>query len=199
MRQTKSTKVKFASATADVNLAGDAASSRFDDKSEEAPRHRPDRVRDRRQGRDGLGHRCRPAAQPAAQGGLRARRADRQSGRHDPDLLPEQNHGGWNSDDRREQQSRPVPAVVTTRAGCRRRSAAADVREILAIPAAERTPEQIGRRSSATGARRCPNGAKRTSEIEALWKEHPEGASQLVLAAHGRSRARRTSCSAAIS
>ena len=63
--------------------ARDAARADLRRQERQAPRDRPGRVRHRRQGRDGLGHRRRPRPpQPAAQGGLRRREADRVPERH---------------------------------------------------------------------------------------------------------------------
>ena len=63
----------------------------FYDKIEQEARDGPDRVRDRRQGRDGVGHRCRSRpAQSAAQSCLqRCRSRSRMRRRHDPHLLSE--------------------------------------------------------------------------------------------------------------
>ena len=44
------------------------------------------------------------------------------------------------------------------------------------------------RRSSPTGGRPCPSGRRRTTRIEALWKDHPAGATTLVLQARAEPR-----------
>ena len=65
----KMAEVKIAAATADVNPPEKELESIFDDKNEQAPRHRADRVCHRPQGRNGLEHRHRPRPQQrAAQG-----------------------------------------------------------------------------------------------------------------------------------
>ena len=118
--------------------------------------------------------------------------------RHHADLLTAANHGGWNSDDNQNQQSRPLPPL-----GHRRPDAVADplpqaVRAMLWPSRAEqRTPAQAPR-CSAIGERRCPSGTTANDAIESLWKQHPEGATQLVLPAAGEAAARRTCSSGAI-
>ncbi len=64
--------------------AGDAAGTEFRRQERQAARHRSDRIRHRRQGRDRLGNRCRSrTAQPAAQSRLPVRTAGDQRQRHD--------------------------------------------------------------------------------------------------------------------
>ena len=58
----------------------------------------------------------------------------------------------------------------------------AAVREVLAIPSEQRTPEQTATVFSYWRTT-VPKWRKTNEEIAALWKEYPEGTSQLVLAA----------------
>ena len=151
----------------------------FDDKTGNAARHRPGRLRHRRQGRDRLGHRRRPRPpQPAAQGGLRRRRSRSSiAGGTVLTFYLKQNHGGWNSDDNQNNNlgrfrlSRHRP-----RRGRRRRPAARRAcAQILAIPRGRAHARADSRPSSATGGPPCPSGRTPTTQIEALWQQHPEG------------------------
>ena len=87
-----------------------------------------------------------------------------------------QNHGGWNSDDNQNNNLGRFRLSITTSATapwpirCR-----SDVREILAIAARASARRLRSRRSSATGARRCRSGRRRTTQIDELWRQHPGG------------------------
>ena len=81
-----------------------------------------------------------------------------------------------------EQQPRPLPAVASPT----RRDADADPLPAAVRDDPGRARASSGRRprptpSSATGGRRCRSGRRRTTKIEALWKQHPEGSTQLAL------------------
>jgi hypothetical protein len=98
-----------------------------------------------------------------------------------------QMHGGWNSDDNQNNNlgrfrfsvtdgSEPVADPVPTR-----------VREILARPVEERSEGQVNAvfshwRTTVT------EWAEANDQIEKLWREHPEGATQLVLEARDEPR-----------
>ena len=74
-----------------------------------------------------------------------------------------QNHGGWNSDDNQNNNLGRFRFSVTDADERRGRPAAAGVREILAIPAEQRTPAQIDARLQLLAHDRCPNGRRRTT------------------------------------
>ena len=112
----KITKIKIAKATADVNPAGDAARSDLRRQDRQAARHGSGRIRHRRQGRDGLGHRCRSRACAIS-------RAKPCSRRKAPIANPggtiltfylKQNHGGWNSDDNQNHNLGRFRLSITT-------------------------------------------------------------------------------------
>ena len=73
-----------------------------------------------------------------------------------------------------------------------------DVREILAIPARQRSPEQVGRVFSYWRTT-VPEWNGANAWIDSLGRQHPEGSSQLVLRERDKSREPPTSCSGAIS
>lgn len=91
-----------------------------------------------------------------------------------------QNHGGWNSDDNQSHNLGRFRLSVTTADGAEADPLPAPVREILAIPSEKRSPAQV---QTVFGYWRTtvPEWQEANNKIEALWKQHPEGASQLVL------------------
>ena len=127
-----------------------------------------------------------------------AREADRVSRRDDPDLQPEAKPRRLEQRRQPELQPRPVPAVDHDRAEAVADPVpAARFATILAIPREKRT----------AGANRprvqllANDGAgveDANAWIEALWKQHPEGSTQLVLCEREEPRGRRTSCSGVI-
>ena len=187
-------------ATADVNPPETPLEPIFDDKSGKKRVTGPDRLRHRRQGRDRLGHRRRPGpSQPAAQGGLHGREADRVPRRHDPDVPPDAEPRRLEQRRQPELQPRPVPAVDHDRAG--RRSAdpvPSSVREILAIPPEQRTAAQTAAVFSYWRTT-VPEWKEANDWIESLWKQHPEGSTQLALCGARAAAADPHAASAAIS
>lgn len=98
-----------------------------------------------------------------------------------------QNHGGWNSDDNQNHNLGRVRLSVSADT-----EAVADpipvlVREALAIDPAKRSPQQV---QTIFGYWRStvPAWAEANAKIDALWKQHPEGSTQLVLAERGEMR-----------
>jgi mono/diheme cytochrome c family protein len=92
----------------------------------------------------------------------------------------EQNHGGWNSDDNQNNNLGRFRISVTSAENPTADPLPAEVREILAIPTAERTDAQ---QSAVFSYWRITvdEFAAANSEIESLWQDHPEGNTQLVL------------------
>ncbi len=99
----------------------------------------------------------------------------------------QQNHGGWNSDD-----------VKTMNLGRFRVSATASpdavadplprkVREILSIPMKERSPAQMNAVFSYWRTT-VKDWKPENDRIEALWRGHPEGVTQLVMEERGKRR-----------
>ena len=188
-------------ATADVNPPETPLEPIFDDQQQAKAGHRAGRLRHRRQGRDRLGNRRRPRpAQPAAQGGLHAREADRVPRRHDPDVPPQAEPRRLEQRRQPEQQPRPVPALDHDQ----RRTPTAD-------PVPARRPRDPGDRSRASGPPRrgravfsywrttVPEWKEANDRIEALWSDSIRRARRSWCSASATSRGRRTCCSAAIS
>ena len=98
-----------------------------------------------------------------------------------------QNHGGWNSDDNMNHNLGRMRLSVTSDANAVADPVPAAVRLILEIPAAERSPAQT-RAVFGYWRTTVPEWSEPNSRIEALWREHPTGSSQLVLNARSQSR-----------
>jgi len=95
-----------------------------------------------------------------------------------------QSHGGWNSDDNQNNNLGRFRFSITTAPTDR---AKADplpkgVREILSVAPERRTPAQVATVFSYWRTT-VPEWSEANARIESLWREHPEGASQLVLKA----------------
>jgi hypothetical protein len=99
----------------------------------------------------------------------------------------DQKHGGWNSDDNQNQNLGRVRLSITTAPGAVADPLPWSVREILATPRAQRTQAQT---AAVFGCWRTtiPEWRQANEEIAQLWREHPEGSAQLVLASREHPR-----------
>ena len=91
-----------------------------------------------------------------------------------------QNAGGWNSDDNQNNNLGRIRLSVTTAPDAVADPVPAGVRTILAIPRAQRSPAQVQTVFNYWRTT-VPEWKDENDTIAALWKEHPEGSSQLVL------------------
>ena len=91
-----------------------------------------------------------------------------------------QNHGGWNSDDNQNNNLGRFRFSVTAAENAVADPLPDDVRTILAVPAAKRTPEQTARIFSYWRTT-VPEWHEENRRIEALWQSHPQGTTQLAL------------------
>ncbi|HVS39401.1 MAG TPA: DUF1553 domain-containing protein [Gemmataceae bacterium] len=91
-----------------------------------------------------------------------------------------QNGGGWNSDDNQNHNLGRFRLSLTATAGADADPVAPAVRQILAVPRDKRTPEQ---EDAVFGCWRTTvaDWANADKRIEDLWKDYPEGTTQLVL------------------
>jgi len=98
-----------------------------------------------------------------------------------------QNHGGWNSDDNQNNNLGRLRVSVTTAKDAVADPLPANVREILSIPANQRSEAQT---QAVFGYwRTTVAGWKSDNEqIAELWRGHPEGSSQLVYNERGEMR-----------
>ena len=93
-----------------------------------------------------------------------------------------QNHGGWNSDDNQSNNLGRIRLSVTGNRNAVADPLPAAVREMLNVPVAQRSPAQV-RAMFSYWRTTVPEWQSANAGIAALWKQHPEGASQLVLQA----------------
>ena len=174
-----------------------ALEPKFDDKSEEAARDRPDR-----DSRSTARTRPRGASTPGPACAIR--RARPSSSLEKPVGYPRRYDSALSTSNRTTAALTRTITRTTTWAASGSPSpsdpdAAADpvpagVREILAVPAAQRTSAQDERRLLATGAPPFPNGRRTTTRSQTLWREHPEGSPQLVLTAIASDDIARRTC-----
>jgi hypothetical protein len=177
----KAVKVKFAKASADVNPPETPLDKIFDDKSGQRRVTGPvsfaiDGKQDTAWGVDvGAGRRNQPrkavfnAAKPI----------DHPHGTVLTFNLT-QNHGGWNSDDNQSHNLGRFRLSVTTAPNAVADPLTGNVRDILAVPAKQRTPGHVSAVFSYWRTT-VPEWRDANSQIEALWRTHPEGSEQLVL------------------
>jgi hypothetical protein len=99
-----------------------------------------------------------------------------------------QSHGGWNSNDNQNHNLGRFRLSVTAQRGAEADPLPARVRAALAVPAEERSPAQEAALFSYWRTT-VPEWQAANDRIEALWRQHPEGASQLVLKGREQGRA----------
>lgn len=174
-------KLKIASATADLNLPEKPLDPMYDDRSKKRRVTGPidfaiDGNDDTSWGIDagpGLRNQPRKAvfnlAQPIANAGGTILT-----------IYLKQNAGGWNSDDNQNCNLGRMRLSYTTAANATADPLPAAVREILATPSDKRTPAQIAAVFSYWRTT-VPEWKDANSTIEAVWREYPEGSSQLAL------------------
>jgi mono/diheme cytochrome c family protein len=94
-----------------------------------------------------------------------------------------QNHGGWNNNDNQNNNLGRMRLSLTTAPHAQADPLPARVREILSIPRERRTAAQIRAVFSywCSTLSSQPEWAEANKKIAELWKQHPEGSSQLVL------------------
>ncbi len=98
-----------------------------------------------------------------------------------------QNHGGWNSDDNMNNNLGRFRFSVATCSDVKADPIPAAVREVLAIEPAHRTPTQIDALFNYWRTT-VPEWREANERIEALWRQHPAGTTQLALAARSQPR-----------
>ncbi|MEX2027744.1 MAG: DUF1553 domain-containing protein, partial [Pirellulaceae bacterium] len=91
-----------------------------------------------------------------------------------------QMHGGWNSDDNQNNNLGRFRFSVTGAAAPVADPLPKRVRDILVIPASERTPPQVAALFSYWRTT-VPEWKEANDQIETLWKLHPFGSSQLTM------------------
>lgn len=96
-------------------------------------------------------------------------------------------HGGWNSDDNQSHNLGRFRLSISPAQNATADPIPDSVRAILAIPRLERTPAQTATVFSYWRTTR-PEWSEANARIEAIWKQHPEGSTQLVLEARDEPR-----------
>jgi mono/diheme cytochrome c family protein len=91
-----------------------------------------------------------------------------------------QNHGGWNSDDNQNNNLGRMRISITTAPNPNADPLPAGVREILNTPRVQRTKAQ-GETVFSYWRTTVPEWTDYNQQIAELWRQHPEGSSQLVL------------------
>jgi mono/diheme cytochrome c family protein len=90
-----------------------------------------------------------------------------------------QNHGGWNSDDNQNNNLGRMRLSVTTAKDAVADPLPANVRELLSIPASQRSEQQtqiiFGYWRTTVADWKATN-----DQIAELWRQHPQGSSQLI-------------------
>jgi mono/diheme cytochrome c family protein len=178
---TKTTKIKFVRATADVNPPETPLDPIFDDKSgrkrvtgpiqfaidgKDATAWGFDSGPGRRnQPRKAVFNLDKPVSFPA--GTILT-------------ILPRQNHGGWNSDDNQNNNLGRFRLSVTSAPNAVADPVPQAVREILLIPREKRSPAQVAAIFSYWRTT-VPEWSDANARIERAWASHPEGATQLEL------------------
>ena len=92
------------------------------------------------------------------------------------------NHGGANSDDNENNNLGRIRLSVTNAPDAKADPVPQNVREILALPREQRTPAQT-RAVFSYWRTTVPEFKDANETIAALWREYPEGATQLVMTA----------------
>src|SRR5579862_1870437 len=177
------TKIKIAKATADVNPPETPLEAIFDDKSGKRRVTGPvefaiDGNEDTAWGIDaGPGLRNQPRKAVFT--------AEAPIANRDGTILTfylDQKHGGWNSDDNQNQNLGRFRLSITTAPGAVADPLPRNVRDIIAIPREQRTPAQMAA-VFAYWRTTVPEWRAANEKITGLWRDYPEGSSQLVLAA----------------
>jgi hypothetical protein len=99
-----------------------------------------------------------------------------------------QKHGGWNSDDNQNCNLGRFRLSITTSPNASAEPLPNDVQELLEITPSERTPAQV-QAIFAYWRTTVPEWRDENETIAELWKEHPEGSSQLILKERQQDRA----------
>jgi hypothetical protein len=98
-----------------------------------------------------------------------------------------QNHGGWNSDDNQNHNLGRFRLSITTAADAVADPLPRNVRDSLNLAPERRTPAQTAAVFSYWRTT-APEWQEANAKIEELWRQHPEGSSQLVLTARTEAR-----------
>ena len=99
-----------------------------------------------------------------------------------------QDHGGWNSNDNQNHNLGRFRLALTTTPGATADPLPQAVRDIISIPRHQRTPAQAQAVFSYWRTT-VPAWQEANQQMAELWRQHPEGSSQLVLTERAEERA----------
>ena len=102
-------------------------------------------------------------------------------------LYLKQTHGGWNSDDLQGNNLGRFRLSYTTSPKPAADSVPKSIRDILAVDRAQRTPDQIASLFSFWRTT-VSDWKDANAQIDKLWKQHPQGVTQLTLTAREEPR-----------
>jgi mono/diheme cytochrome c family protein len=98
-----------------------------------------------------------------------------------------QKHGGWNNNDQQQNSLGRFRLSITTARGAAADRLPMNVREIISQPRDERSPAQ-DQAVFAYWRTTVPEFGDANKQIADLWRQHPEGSSQLILKERDRMR-----------
>jgi hypothetical protein len=184
----KKTKIKIASATADVNLPEAPLDPMFFDKTDKRRITGPIEYAIDGKEETAWGHDSGPALRNLPRKAVfrAAQPIDNPQGTLLTFYLS-QKAGGWNSDDNQNQNLGRFRLSITASPDAVADPLPAAVRAILAIPSVQRTPDQAQTLFSYWRTT-APEWKDENATIDGLWKQHPEGSSQLVMQARSEPR-----------
>jgi hypothetical protein len=177
----KPTKLKIASATADVNPPEQELEAKFNDKSGKRRVSGP--VEFAIDGKDETGWSIDVGPGLRNQPRKAVFKLEKPIANENGTTLNfylSQRHGGWNNNDNEQQGIGRFRLSLTTAPEAVADPLPAGVRQIFTIPRAERSQAQVETVFSYWRTT-VPEWAEYNQRIAALWKQHPEGTSQLVM------------------
>jgi mono/diheme cytochrome c family protein len=185
----KITKIKFSRATADINLPERELLPIYDDRSKRRRIEGP--IEFAIDGKDDTawGHDAGSVLRNLPRKAVFV--ADKPIANEGGLLLTfylKQNHGGWNSDDNQNNNLGRFRLAITTASNATADPLPVNVREIISkVPRERRTKAQVDALFSYWRTT-VPEWQRENEELAKLWRQHPEGATQLVLHERGELR-----------
>lgn len=177
----KITKIKFVRATADINLPEEPLLAMYDDRSKKRRVTGPIEYAIDGKDETSWGWDNGPARRNLPHNAVfTAEKPFSFPGGTALNIYLKQNAGGWNSDDNQNCNLGRIRLSITTDPNAVADPLPKNVRDILSIPRERRSPSQTAAVFSYWRTT-VPEWKDANETIEALWREHPQGASQLAL------------------
>ena len=182
-------KAEIASATADINLPETPLEAMYQDKSGKRRVTGPIEYATDGKEETAWGHDVGPARRNLPRKAVFVLKSPiRRDGGTILRIHLRQDHGGWNSDDNQNYNLGRIRVSVTADPKAQADPLPSAVREAIETPPVRRTPAQV---AAIFGHWRTtvPDWKEANDRIEGLWRSHPEGSPQLVLADRATPRA----------